>query len=187
MGVFRVTWHLWILGNNWQYPGKGTWQKHSYITHHNCFTALFPGPPGWASARRELLDFMVQGKINRGRYTIHPAERHSIQTNQCPPPPSPIFYRLDDLPATQPTVSKHRRQLVHADQGEDARVLNGVTCTVSVPQLTATAIPSSLAPVICFQLLFTGIIISTQNNNCCVSQHCPQLRTGGFCYISRES
>jgi len=28
--------------------------------HHNDrFTALFPGPPGWASARRELLDFMV--------------------------------------------------------------------------------------------------------------------------------
>jgi len=28
--------------------------------HHNHFTALFPGPPGWAGARRELLDFMVQ-------------------------------------------------------------------------------------------------------------------------------
>jgi len=32
--------------------------------HHNRFTALFPGPPGWAGARRELLDFMVQGKFN---------------------------------------------------------------------------------------------------------------------------
>jgi len=44
--------------------------------HHNRFTALLPGPPGWASARRELLDFMVQGKINRGRHTgwalLHP-------------------------------------------------------------------------------------------------------------------
>jgi len=39
---------------------------------HNRFTALFPGPPGWASARRELLDFMVQGEINRGRHTDHP-------------------------------------------------------------------------------------------------------------------
>ena len=36
---------------------------------HNRFTALFAAPPGWASARRELLDFMVLGKINRGRYT----------------------------------------------------------------------------------------------------------------------
>jgi len=29
-----------------------------YITHtHNRFTALFPGPPGWAGARKELMDF----------------------------------------------------------------------------------------------------------------------------------
>jgi len=60
--------------------------------HHNRFTALFPGPSGWASARRELLDFMVQGKINRGRHTDHPYGRHSIRTKQCPPPPSPIFF-----------------------------------------------------------------------------------------------
>ena len=32
--------------------------------HHNRFTALLPGPSGWAGARRELLGFMVQGKIN---------------------------------------------------------------------------------------------------------------------------
>jgi len=64
-----------------------------YIVHsyHNRFTALFPGPPRWAGARRELLDFMVQGKINRGRLTDHPAGRHSIRTNQCPPPPSPTL------------------------------------------------------------------------------------------------
>jgi len=55
--------------------------------------ALFPGPPRWAGARRELLDFMVQGKINWGRHTDHPAGCHSIRTNQCLPPPSPhIFY-----------------------------------------------------------------------------------------------
>jgi len=54
--------------------------------HHNRFTALFPGPAGWAGARRELLDFMVQGKIDRGRHTDHPDGRHSIRTNQCPPP-----------------------------------------------------------------------------------------------------
>jgi len=79
-------------------------------SHHNRFTAIFPGPPGWAGARRELLDVMVQGKINRGRYTDNPAERHSIRTNQCPPPPTPTFYRLDALPVAQPTVSEHWRQ-----------------------------------------------------------------------------
>jgi len=77
-------------------------------SHHNRLTALFPGPPGWAGAGRELLDFIVQGKFSRGRHTDHPAGYHSIRTNQCPPPPSPsLFYRPDALPATQPTVSKH--------------------------------------------------------------------------------
>jgi len=48
-----------------------------------------------------------EGKINRGWHTDHPAGRHSIRTNQYPPPPSPhIFYRPDALPATQPTASK---------------------------------------------------------------------------------
>jgi len=60
--------------------------------HHNRYTTLFPEPPWWASARRELLDFMVQGKINGGRHTNHPAGRHSIRTNQCQPPPSPHFF-----------------------------------------------------------------------------------------------
>jgi len=30
---------------------------------HNHFTALFTGPSGWAGARRELLDFMAQGRL----------------------------------------------------------------------------------------------------------------------------
>jgi len=82
---------------------------------HNFFTSFFPGQPGWAGARRVLLDFMVQGKINRGRHTDHPAGRHSVWNNQCPPPPSPpFFYRPDALPAAQPTASKHWRQLVHS-------------------------------------------------------------------------
>ena len=68
-------------------------KMHPYTTtpHHNHFTALFQGPPWWAGARKELLDFMVQGKINRGRHTDHQAVRHAIRTKQCPPPPSPIF------------------------------------------------------------------------------------------------
>ena len=39
-------------------------------------------------SERERLDFMVQGKINRGRHTDHPAGRHSISTNQRLPPRS---------------------------------------------------------------------------------------------------
>jgi len=76
------------------------WDHH----HHKRFMALFPGPPGWASARRKLLDFMVQGKINKSRYTDHTAERHSMRTNQCPPPPSPIFSQAG-RPSCRPTNS----------------------------------------------------------------------------------
>jgi len=81
-------------------------------THtHNHFTALFPGLPGWANARRLLLDFMVQGEINRGRHTDHPVGRHSIRTNQCPPPPSPHFFtgRMPFLPPNQQcqNISQH--------------------------------------------------------------------------------
>ena len=75
--------------------------------YHNRFMAFFPGPPRWAGARKELLDFIVQGKINRGRHTDYPAGCHSIWTNQCPPPPTcPIYYRPDALPVAQPTVAK---------------------------------------------------------------------------------
>jgi len=57
-----------------------------------------------------------QGKINKGRHTDHPVGRHSIRTKQCPPPSSPMFfYRPDALPVTQPTVSKHWRQLPQPD------------------------------------------------------------------------
>jgi len=79
------------------------WWTQPKPHHHNRFTAFFPGPPGWAGARRELLDFMVQRKIYRGRHTDHPAGRHSIRTNQCPPPPSPHFFtgRMPFLPPNQ--------------------------------------------------------------------------------------
>jgi len=42
-------------------------------------------------------------EINRGRDTDHPAGCHSIRTNQCPPPASPIFFtdRMPFLPPNQ--------------------------------------------------------------------------------------
>jgi len=73
--------------------------------HRNRFTALFPEPPGWASARRELLDFMMQGKINRGRHTDHLAGRHSIRTYQCPPPPHHPQFLQAGCPSCRQTNS----------------------------------------------------------------------------------
>jgi len=103
-----------------------------YHHHDNCFTALFPGPPG---ARKELLDFMVQGKINRGRHSDHPAGRHSIWTNQCPPPPLPPMFFTGRIPFLPPN---QQCQSTEGNYGIWIRdkmlvLLNGVTCTVSVP------------------------------------------------------
>jgi len=110
-----------IKGDLSLHKTRKQWKEfiHCYISsyreghnhYHYRFMALFLGPPGWAGARRELLDFMVQGKIDRGRHTDHPAGRHFIRTNQCPLPPSlHIFHGPDALPDAQPTASKHWRQ-----------------------------------------------------------------------------
>jgi len=104
-GVIRPVSVLSITVTTRNHSHRVNLQQHRYWhdNRHDHFTALFPGPPGWAGARRELLDFVVQGKINRGRHTDHPAGRHSIRTNQCPPPPSPIFFmgRMPFLPPNQ--------------------------------------------------------------------------------------
>jgi len=109
---------LLMLRNNWLGDRKSIQPQQllrCYVPHHhhNRFTALFPGPLGWAGAWRELLDFMVQGKINRGRDTDHPYGRHSIRTNQCPPPPSPIFFtgRMPFLPCNQQRQSSEGKDV----------------------------------------------------------------------------
>jgi len=74
------------------------------------FTALFPGPPGWASARRELLDFMVQGRLTEAdTVTIRLGATPSRLTSAHLHHPPHIFYRPNALPAAQPTVSKRWR------------------------------------------------------------------------------
>jgi len=65
-------------------------------THTTVLWPFFPERPRWAGGRRELLDFMMQPRINGGRHVDHPAGRHSIRTNQWPPLPSRhIFYTPD--------------------------------------------------------------------------------------------
>jgi len=108
----KVSFFSYILDMMWICPSarclKNCW-SNKFISHHsgnkdNCrdifvvfsntapvLWPFFSGPPRWAGARRELPDFMVQGKINRGKHTDHLPSRHSIRTNQCPPPSSPHF------------------------------------------------------------------------------------------------
>jgi len=98
--VWKLVQQSWIT-SSWFFQDIWQW-KQNIIHTSKRFTALFPGPAGWAGARRELLDFMVQGKINRGRHTNQPAGCHSIRTNQCSPPPSPISLHAG-CPSCRPT------------------------------------------------------------------------------------
>ena len=76
--------------------------------HTNHFTALFPGPPGSAGTRRELLDFL-NSKWCKGRLTE--ADTPTIQMGATPSGltsahlhhPAMFFYRPDALPAAQPS------------------------------------------------------------------------------------
>jgi len=66
-----------------------TFQKlaHRVLLHthtHTHTTVLRPFVQNQPGEPVPEQNFMVQGKINRGR-------QHSIQTNQCLPPPSPIY------------------------------------------------------------------------------------------------
>jgi len=76
---------------------------HTHTHTHNRFMGLFPGPPGWAGARRELLDFMVQGKINRDRH--RPSGSVPLHPDQ-PVPTSTIPHFLEArCPCCRPTNS----------------------------------------------------------------------------------
>jgi len=80
-----------------------------YVVPPQPFYGPFSGTTR-VSQCQKLLDFVVQGKINRGRHTDHPAGRHSIWTNQCPPPPSPHFFTgwMPFLPPSQQCQSTER-------------------------------------------------------------------------------
>jgi len=81
----RRSWSTSSIINWWK--GRGifnarctnveTVMTHSHTRNH--FTALYPGLPGWAGARRNLVDFMVLGKITEAD---NPAWRHSMRTNK---------------------------------------------------------------------------------------------------------
>ena len=76
--------------------------------HHHTTTVLRPffrDYPGEPVPVEKLLDFMVQGNINRGRHTDHLAGHHSIRTNQCPPQPCPHFFSQARCPSCRPTNS----------------------------------------------------------------------------------
>ena len=69
--------------------------------HHNRFTAFFRDHPGEPAPEENFWTLWCKGRLTEAdSHTDHLAGRHSIQTSQCPPPPSPIsfFYRPNAFP-----------------------------------------------------------------------------------------
>jgi len=89
--------------------------RFSKVTHTHTHTTIlqpfFRDHPGELVPEENFWTLWCKGRLTEADTLTG---RHSIQTNQCPPPPSPhIFYGPDALPAAQPTVSKHWGQLAH--------------------------------------------------------------------------
>jgi len=80
-------------------------QSHTH-TQTQLLCGLFPAPPKWAGARRNLLlDFYGVREDNTGRLTDHPDGRHSIRTNQWPISIIPHFYAGCPSCRNPPTLS----------------------------------------------------------------------------------
>ena len=81
----------------------------SYYYHYTRLTALFPGLPSWVSTRKENQSGLHWSKrhwvavASAGPYASPPCSRQTT----TPAPHHSVLYRLDALPATQPTASKH--------------------------------------------------------------------------------
>jgi len=75
----------------------GNWIKeHAYNHHHNHFTAFFRDHPGEPVPEENFWTLWCKGRLTEAD-TDHPAGCHSIQTNQCPPPPSLIYGWITEI------------------------------------------------------------------------------------------
>jgi len=84
--------------------------------HHNRFTALFLKHPGEPAPEENFCTLWWKGRLTEAdTLTIRLGATPSGLTSAHLHHP-PIFYRPETLPATQPTVSKHWRQLAQQPQ-----------------------------------------------------------------------
>jgi len=82
--------------------------------HHHHYTTTILRPfyrdhPGKPVPEENFWSLWCKGRLTEADTpTIRMVATPSgLAGAQCPPPPSPHFYRLDALSAAQPTVSKH--------------------------------------------------------------------------------
>ena len=87
---------------------------HAHTHTHTRLTAPFPGLPSWVGTRKvKPIWILLKQKTVSGSgisWAICKSAPHSRQITMRAPHHS-VFYRPDALPAAQPTVSKHWRQI----------------------------------------------------------------------------
>ena len=85
--------------------------QYSTVTHtHTRLTALCPGLPRWAGARKVKRIWILLEQETMSGSGISWAiciSTHRSRQITTPAPHHSVFYRLDALPAAQPTASKH--------------------------------------------------------------------------------
>jgi len=110
----HVHWYFYAKFN-FSAGGVSLWYlNYYYYYYYTCLTHLFPEHPGWAGTRKVKpirillkqetvsdsgISWAICKSASRSRQITTSASHHSV------------FYRPDALPATQPTVSEHRRQI----------------------------------------------------------------------------
>jgi len=89
-------------------------QSATHTHTHTRLTALFPGLARWAGTRKvkPIWILLKQDTVSGSgiSWAIGKSAPRSRQTTM-PAPHRSVFYRPDALPAAQPTVSKHWRQM----------------------------------------------------------------------------
>jgi len=87
-GLLQTVCVRWLWTRHWSVLTRSWWillgygkfiSAHTHSRTH--FTAPFLGLPGWAGARRNLLGFMVQGKITEADTQYNPVGHYSVRTN----------------------------------------------------------------------------------------------------------
>jgi len=103
--------HQALAVNNRQSFISQSMHTHTH-TPHTSLTALCPGLPRWAGTRevKPIWILLKQETVSGSgiRWAICNSAPRSRQITM-PAPHCSVFYRLDALPATQPTASRHWR------------------------------------------------------------------------------
>jgi len=110
---FLLSLSAWLLSNSLAISGRPL----CTISHtHTCLTALFLGLPRWAGTRKvkPIWILLKQETVSGSGSGISWATCRSapLQTGNHASTSPLSFFRLDALPATQTTASKHWRQTV---------------------------------------------------------------------------